>query len=103
MTANAEHEHVDLGQGHLLSWIVAGEGDGTRIGAIIDHKTPAGADCAGSVQWADSVWQRQHPESTVNRARWQLERLEPLTISPSVHCLACGDHGFIRDGKWVPA
>ena len=27
---------------------------------------------------------------------------DPLTVAPSLLC-ACGDHGFIRDGKWVPA
>ena len=35
-----------------------------------------------------------HPYDTVE---W-----EPLTISPSVLC-QCGDHGFIRNGKWVVA
>lgn len=34
---------------------------------------------------------------------WDLIALEPLTISPSLLCNACGHHGFIRDGKWVPA
>lgn len=35
-------------------------------------------------------------------ARWQVQSMEPLTVSPSLLC-ECGDHGFIRDGKWVPA
>lgn len=26
-----------------------------------------------------------------------------LTLSPSLLCGTCGDHGFVRDGKWVPA
>ena len=34
---------------------------------------------------------------------WTLEGKEPLTISPSLLCRACGSHGFIRDGKWVSA
>jgi hypothetical protein len=34
---------------------------------------------------------------------WDLVQLEPLTISPSLLCHACGHHGFIREGKWVPA
>lgn len=33
---------------------------------------------------------------------WRLEIEEPLTLSPSLLCRACGCHGFIRDGKWVP-
>ncbi len=28
---------------------------------------------------------------------------DPLTISPSILCPDCGDHGFVRDGTWVSA
>ena len=35
-------------------------------------------------------------------ARWQVQSTEPLTLSPSIPC-HCGDHGFIRDGRWVAA
>lgn len=34
---------------------------------------------------------------------WTVESLEPLTLSPSILRLECGCHGFIREGKWVPA
>jgi hypothetical protein len=34
---------------------------------------------------------------------WTVERDDPLTISPSVLDPACGDHGWIRDGRWVKA
>jgi len=34
---------------------------------------------------------------------WKLVTEHPLTLSPSVRCRACGFHGWIRDGKWVPA
>jgi hypothetical protein len=34
---------------------------------------------------------------------WQVQSWEPLTVSPSLLCTACGDHGFIREGRWVPA
>lgn len=34
---------------------------------------------------------------------WEVISVEPLTLSPSLLCRACGSHGFIRDGKWVPA
>ena len=26
-----------------------------------------------------------------------------LTLAPSVLCRSCGDHGFVREGKWVSA
>lgn len=28
---------------------------------------------------------------------------DPLTLTPSLLCDTCGLHGFIRDGRWVPA
>lgn len=32
---------------------------------------------------------------------WTIVTLEPLlTLQPSIHCLGCGLHGFIRAGKW---
>lgn len=34
-------------------------------------------------------------------AKWQVESLEPLTISPSLLC-PCGHHGFISNGRWEP-
>jgi len=39
---------------------------------------------------------------TAGSPKWQVASYEPLTLSPSLLC-NCGDHGFIRDGKWVPA
>lgn len=32
-----------------------------------------------------------------------IESRDPLTVKGSLICNHCGDHGFIRDGKWVPA
>lgn len=34
---------------------------------------------------------------------WQLVSVDPLTLSPSLLCRACQHHGYIRDGRWVPA
>jgi len=34
---------------------------------------------------------------------WKVESMNPLTLSPSILCRTCGNHGFIREGKWVPA
>ncbi len=38
-----------------------------------------------------------------NAQDWKLESENPLTLSPSLLCRTCGHHGFIREGKWVPA
>lgn len=35
--------------------------------------------------------------------RWTVESTEPLTLSPSLLCRGCGNHGWIREGRWVPA
>lgn len=34
---------------------------------------------------------------------WRVLSVNPLTLSPSLLCTRCKTHGFIRDGKWVPA
>lgn len=70
-----------------------------RYAMLIHHKNPAGEACAGMVTFASTTQRKVEP----NRPNvWQVESWEPLTISPSVLC-SCGDHGFIRDGRWLPA
>lgn len=39
---------------------------------------------------------------TTDGPKWTVEQWDPLTLSPSIACRACGHHGFIRDGRWVP-
>lgn len=56
--------------------------------------------------WSDTLG-RWHPGlvAFTNRGAshgHELISTDPLTISPSLLC-RCGDHGFIRDGKWVAA
>jgi hypothetical protein len=34
---------------------------------------------------------------------WNVQSLEPITLSPSLLCTRCKLHGFVREGKWVPA
>lgn len=35
--------------------------------------------------------------------RHSLISRDPLHVEPSILCRSCGDHGFIREGKWVSA
>ncbi len=59
------------------------------------HKTPSDEGwCAESFAW------RTPDPSFSGRALWELQTFSPLTVSPSLLCLDCGAHGFIRDGKW---
>jgi hypothetical protein len=86
---------VDIGHGvtikiHRL--------DGVPAGLSYEHPhptLPAPYVCSGYVPFAG------RPADTGNG--WTVEADEPLTISPSLLCRACGHHGFIRGGKWVPA
>lgn len=116
---------LDLGGGHFLrftSWKPDRDlnpqyeqPDGSypsieKFGALVMHNRPDGTPCEGAITF-DSEWARK---VTGTAAIWQVECWEPLTISPSLLCKmpldgvtlsgpTCDDHGFIREGKWVPA
>ena len=104
-----EHYHLDLGDGHYLEFSVGGVADEDGIvrdkttegfvGAVVYHHkddNPRGY-CSGGIRF-DVPWQREHGQKVL----WQVQSWDPLTCSPSLLC-HCGDHGFIRDGKWVRA
>lgn len=66
-----------------------------KYGAFVHHKKADGSSCSGSIVF-DSEAARFN-----GREGWQVESWEPLTVSPSLLC-SCGDHGYIRNGVWVP-
>ena len=72
--------------------------DNDRTGIIFGHIHEDGYVCESGVTF-------DTPENTrdANKGRpvWQVQSLEPLTISPSILVTTCGFHGFIREGKWV--
>ena len=94
-----EDGDIDLGDGHWLtwtSWACHGAEDDPKAGAIVTHttdKTESGL-CEGFITL--------NPDANIGRPHWTVESWEPLTLSPSLLC-HCGDHGFIRGGKWVRA
>jgi hypothetical protein len=48
----------------------------------------------------------EHDQSMLPRGKekcWTVVQREPLTLVPSILCLACGTHGFITNGVWVSA
>ncbi|MDE2101836.1 MAG: hypothetical protein KGL39_31610 [Patescibacteria group bacterium] len=103
LIAGAEANGLNLGSGHWLRWMSSMQGE-KRIGGTIIHPagpnaTSEGGYCMGGVMFAGTQYAQDHADE---HAFWQVTSYEPLTISPSVLC-GCGDHGFIRDGKWVPA
>lgn len=100
---------IDLGDGHTLEFVGWAPDrainpqykdipDMERVGAIIRHKTAAGVDCEGSIMFESEVARRVFGARPV----WRVECAEPLTLSPSLLC-ACGDHGWIRQGRWQRA
>lgn len=107
-TARATHQQfrednvkdeLDLGDGHK---IVFAEYDGEKhVGGDVQHPPVAGkCDGHGWVPFEGRAWERAF-EGTI--ASWKIESADPLTLSPSILCRACGDHGFIRNGKWERA
>lgn len=101
---------IDLGDGHALkytSWKpdrdlnpqYADLADVERIGAIVSHVKPDGSKCWSGIFFECEATRRAFPGHAV----WTVESWEPLTLSPSLLCRLCNDHGFIRDGRWVRA
>lgn len=91
------HE-LDLGDNHRL--IFANYKDDEHVGATVEHLRPDGTQCSGWIAFEGRSWAQQF-NGTI--ATWKVEQDEPLTLSPSILCRACGDHGFVRNGKWVRA
>jgi hypothetical protein len=93
MTAVRETEYVDIGHGVEIQRRYLND---ALYGVSVLHSTKMGERCEGG------AWVHFHGAVATNDV-WQLVREEPLTISPSILCRACGLHGYIREGKWIPA
>lgn len=88
-------EAVDLG--HDVFYTKGLTRSGQWVSIQEWHRDPAGNWCAGYVPF-----DVEHEWRTPADA-WQVVQWEPLTLSPSLLCRACQHHGFIRDGRWIPA
>lgn len=87
-------EALILGQGRKLSFIV--NRAGTVVGFIEEHpdtRNP-GAQCIGSGMFDTPEGREYHGPY------WKVISEEPLTLSPSILCTACGNHGFVTAGHW---
>jgi hypothetical protein len=88
----------DLGHGHRIQ-LTRPNASGVRS-FVDEHPRPDGqGSCAGSGRVLNPGQERPAD----GRAYWTVESEEPLTLSPSLLCTACNDHGWVRDGAWVPA
>lgn len=88
---------IDLGMDHTFE---PTEYKGEFAGGITNHLTPEGKQCSGHISFAGRSWARSFDHKITT---WELVQEDPLTVTPSLLCRACGDHGWIREGKWVPA
>lgn len=113
-----EQDWIDLGDDHHFVWLDGSTatheerfpetthpsaGDGrpvTRCGIIVDHRNPnTGERCAGAVMFAKVLNPSEHE---AKRPIWECVNLDPLHLEPSILC-SCGDHGYVRDGRWQRA
>lgn len=111
-------EGIDLGHGVYMRWVVwapdrelnpqyEGIPDDPKSMIVVGHHHPDGEICEGGVTLDTEVNRALAALRQGGRPTWQVESWEPLTLSPSIFMNpdkgGCGLHGFIRDGKWVPA
>lgn len=97
-------ELIDLGHEHYLEFVAwkpdrdlnphfSDIPDNPRCGANIKHpRKDNGQPCEGYIGLDSKLG--------TESANWKIEQEFPLTLSPSILCSACGDHGSIRNGKW---
>lgn len=86
-----------LDQDHLIRPVVeTTDGEDQPAGWIEAHRNSDGQWCVGSMF-------RRGARTGEGRAQWDVVSEDPLTLTPSVLCRKCGNHGFIRDGRWVAA
>jgi hypothetical protein len=87
-----------IGHGVTIRWVQWREHN--PAGVIEEHDRPDGAGrCVSSVLFDLPGIREAFP----GRHVWQVPSLNPLTLTPSLLCTACGHHGYIRNGRWVPA
>ena len=108
----SEPGYIDLGHDHFMRYFRWAPDDlpanreqfgfplprVEKAGVTVWHKhRSTGEECLSAIHF-DLPEVRAYTKGHV----WQVESWDPLTVSPSLLCTACGDHGFIRDGRWVP-
>ena len=101
------HDPVWLDENNFITWVTWNpEGpDALPYMALWYHRPKnQRAHLEGLKGWCFGSfgWRNPDPEKLTGSVTWTLESWEPFTVSPSILCLDCGAHGFIREGKWLP-
>jgi hypothetical protein len=89
---------TDIGDNHEIQFV--SYKDDSQAGLNIRHKNEEGNPCVGFITFTGSSWAKDFNGKI---QEWQVQSFEPLTCSPSILCKVCGDHGFIRNGRWEKA
>jgi len=66
-----------------------------KCSGIVRHIKSNGEDCTGVITFDSNI-----AREIFDGPFWQVDSWYPLTLSPSLLC-HCGDHGYIKNGKWV--
>lgn len=90
---------IDIGLGH---WIRRVEWEGEPAAIDDFHLRPDGSVCSGFIPFRGTAYSKLF-EGSPNYQAWDVLSAEPLTLSPSLLCRVCGDHGYITNGRWVKA
>lgn len=94
----ADEGGIDLGHGVRIQFTNTDKH--APVGLIEWHIAPGiGAQCGGAVLFDLPGVAEKFP----GRPLWQVQSYDPLTLTPSLLCTTCGHHGFITEGRWVPA
>lgn len=92
---------IDIGGGHEIEFVSY---NGDEKAAINDyhHSADGKTACQGFISFRGGAWAKKF-ENNPDHQAWDVQSFEPLSITPSVLCRSCGDHGHITNGKWVKA
>lgn len=91
---------LDLGEGVFFQPTTAAWADGRCVGGIVWHTLESGVICGGAITFEHGPNENEREQA---RPMWNVVSLDPLTLTPSVLDQQCGLHGFIADGRWLPA
>lgn len=80
-------------------YIVFSDYEGEVAGIGDWHKDKSGNWCVGWVSFNGSKW---HASFNGKLDGWDVVKADPLTLSPSIKCRVCGNHGRIIEGQWRP-
>ena len=98
-----DQEHVVwLDDDNAITWTYA-KGDSEPNGGLHWHRKKEVLELSATPGWCVGGFYIKPEGNPAGAPMWTLESKEPVTVSPSLLCRSCGQHGFIRGGKWIGA